>query len=283
MLSNILKWMVFAFFLIVPTVIAGEKLEVIPLNNRQVEEVIPVIRALLGRNETVTGISNQLIVRASPQKLKEIKSLLEKIDARLKNLRITVRQGLRSQLESLDREIDLQVPLGEAGQIIIDSGNLGSDGVILEGDSGVVRGRLQHRKSTLDEMNTQIVTTLEGNAATLYLTQQIPFRDTTNVRVGSQIKQFESTKFKQVRTGFRVLPRLQGGQVTLEISPQQSRLVNGEIETVGINTVLRGRVGEWIELGGLDQDNLEHSSGLLRSNASGKTEKRGIFIKVEEE
>ena len=63
-----------------------------------VEEVVPIIRSLLGRNETVTGMRHQLIVHASPQKIREIISFLEKIDCQLKNLRITVKKGLKSQL-----------------------------------------------------------------------------------------------------------------------------------------------------------------------------------------
>ena len=46
-----------------------------------VEEVIPIIRSLLGRHETVTGMRQQIIVGASLKKIKEIKSLLEKLIA----------------------------------------------------------------------------------------------------------------------------------------------------------------------------------------------------------
>ena len=51
-----------------------------------VEEFVPIIRSLLGSNETVKGMRHQLIVYASNQKIREIKSLLEKIDDQLKNL-----------------------------------------------------------------------------------------------------------------------------------------------------------------------------------------------------
>jgi hypothetical protein len=94
---RLLKYVFLVLLLNAPDVIAQEKLEVIPLRNRMVEEVIPIIRSLLGRNETVTGVRQQLIVRASPQKIREIKSFLEKNDGQLKNLRITVKQGLKSQ------------------------------------------------------------------------------------------------------------------------------------------------------------------------------------------
>jgi hypothetical protein len=65
---RILKYIYLTLLLNAPDVIAQEKLEVIPLRNRMVEEVFPVIRSLLGRHDTVTGMRKQLIVCASPKK-----------------------------------------------------------------------------------------------------------------------------------------------------------------------------------------------------------------------
>lgn len=283
MFSRALKYSFLIFFLTVPVVMAQEKLEVIPLKNRMVEEVVPIIRSLLGHNETVTGMRQQLIVRASPAKLQEIKSLLEKIDGQLKNLRITVKQGLRSRLDEREREVSGEVPIGNSGRVIISPGEKG--GVVVEGKAGIgaVRGRISDRESFLYEMNTQVVTTLEGNPATIYIGQQVPFKETERFRTGRTITEFESTQFKDVRTGFRVLPRIRDDQVVLEISPQQSRIVNGNIETTGLNTVIRGQVGEWIELGGLNQSRDERGSGIASRNTSRKVEKRSVFIKVEEQ
>lgn len=269
--------------LIAPVAMAQEKLEVIPLNNRTVEEVIPIIRSLLERNESVTGMRQQLIVRASPGKLREIKNLLRKIDGQLKNLRITVKQGLQSQLDQKEREVSGEIPVGDSGRVIINPG--GNGGVIVDGKSGkgTVRGRISDRESISDEMNTQVVTTLEGSPATIYVGQQVPFEITENFRAGNRHTQFKSTEFKDVRTGFRVLPRIRDDQVILEISPQQSRIINGNIETTGLNTVIRGRLGEWIELGGLSQNRNEQGSEIASRNTSRQIEKRSVFIKVEEQ
>ena len=99
-------------------------------------------------------------------------------------------------------------------------------------------------------MNTQVVTTLEGNPVTIYFTRRVPFKETTSFGTGNKVTQLESIRFKDVRSGFMVLPHIRGDQVILEISPQQSRIINGEIETVGLNTVLRERIEELIELVG---------------------------------
>ena len=79
------------------------------------------------------------------------------------------------------------------------------------------------------------------------------------------------------------MSHIRGDQIILEISPQQSRIINGKIETVGLNTIVRGRIGEWIELGGLNQNRNEQSSGIASRNTSGQVEKRSVFIKVEKQ
>ena len=277
---QILKFAFLIILLTAPEVIAQQKLEVIPLQNRMVEEVVPIIRPLLRRNETVTGMRQQLIVRASPRTLREIRSLLKKIDGQLKNLRITVKQGLKSQLKIQEKVVSGEVPIGESGRVIIKKG-----GVIVENKpgKGAVRGKLSDRESFLDEMNTQVVTTLEGSPATIYIGQQVPFTTTESLRTGSTVSKFETTQFKDVRTGLRVLPHIQGDQVVLKISPQQSRITNGNIETTALNTVIRGQIGEWIELGGLSQSRDEQGSEIAGRNTSRQVERRSVFIKIEEQ
>ncbi len=148
MFSRSLKYAFLIFFLTAPVVMAQEKLKIFPLKNRMMEEVIPIIRPLLGRNESVTGMRQQLIVRASPRKLREIKNLLGKIDGQLKNLRITVKQGLRSQLNELEARINGQIPIGDSGRVVINPGEK-EGGIIVEGQlgGGMVRGRISEREA----------------------------------------------------------------------------------------------------------------------------------------
>ena len=158
-------------------------------------------------------------MHASPQKIREIKSLLGNIDDQLKNLRITVKQGLKSQLSLRQEEMRVEVPIGDSGRVIVNRGT--KDGVVLESKPGkeVVRRKLSKRKSILDEMNTQIVTTLKGNTGTIFIGQQVPFTTTENFRARNTVSHVQSTHFRDVRTGFKILSQLRKDQVILEISP----------------------------------------------------------------
>ena len=95
-------------------------------------------------------------------------------------LRITVKQGLKSQLNLQREEVRIEVPIGDTGRVIFSRRTNGS--VVLESKpgKGVVRGKLSKREFILDEMSTQVVTNREGNSATIYIGQQVPFTTTEN-------------------------------------------------------------------------------------------------------
>jgi hypothetical protein len=78
-LFRVLIPLLFISLLAVSPVDGQAKLEIIPLKNRLVEEVIPAIRSILGKRGTVTGMHGQLIIRAHPKALQEVKHILKKL------------------------------------------------------------------------------------------------------------------------------------------------------------------------------------------------------------
>src|SRR3990172_3040581 len=68
-----------------------QSLEVIPLRHRTAEQVLPALRPLLEPGGTLTGQYNQIIVRASPANLAQLKQALEAIDRPPRRLQISVR------------------------------------------------------------------------------------------------------------------------------------------------------------------------------------------------
>ncbi|MEK9629895.1 MAG: secretin N-terminal domain-containing protein [Nitrospinota bacterium] len=264
-------------------VAAQKKLEIIPLKNRFVEEVIPTIRSVLGKRGTVTGTQGRLIIRASPQALKEAKEVLRHLDSALKNLKITVKQGTRLKLNEKERSISARVPLGKNGRVII--GESGSNRVILNNDmsDAEIEARILDRMREMDETDTQVVITLEGRPALIHVTQSIPVTERRNLRSFNSISEVETIRYQDVRTGLTVIPRLKGNHVFLEVSPQKSKLNGEQIENFGINTVVKGRVGEWMELGGLTQGMKGADAGIGQRNSTDKKESRKVFLKVDYE
>ena len=125
-------------------------------------------------------------------------------------------------------------------------GSPDSDKLVVGNDmsEGKFQARLLDKKRQSGEMETQTVMTVEGRLASIHITQSIPMMEVRSIGLGNQITKIESIHFKGVGNVLMVLPRLNGDQGTLEISPQKLRLNGQSIEIFEINTVIRGGIGE---------------------------------------
>jgi hypothetical protein len=93
----------------------------------------------------------------------------------------------------------------------------------------------------------------------------------------------QSTQFRDAATGFYVKPRVSGEQVTLEVSPQRERLgPDGTVVSQRITSVVSGRLGEWMELGGIAQVSMQQNSGIASRDSERNAAQNSIYIKVEE-
>ncbi len=264
-------------------VLAREKMEIFPLKHRQASEMIPVIQSLLGGEGTVTGMRNQLVVRTTPENLKQVRAVIEKLDTKMVNLVITVKQDASLNVQQQEAEISGSVKVGEKGRVVVAPGTGNSGGLTASGSfpDGEVKARVNERTFNEDEGGMQQVTTLEGRPAVIHITQSIPFVERETVRDRGKVFRNESLVFRDVTTGFTVLPRLQGDQVVIEINPVASRTRQDVIESHAISTTVSGRLGEWIELGGLSQQSDSGDSGILSRSTENRSEQRKVFLKVE--
>ena len=83
---------------------------------------------------------------------------------------------------------------------------------------GKFQSRLLDKKRQSDEMDTQTVMTAEGRPVSIHITQSILMMEVRSIGLGNQITKIESVHFKM--NVLMLLPRLNGDQGTLEISPQ---------------------------------------------------------------
>jgi hypothetical protein len=66
--------------------------------------------------------------------------------------------------------------------------------------------------------------------------------------------------------------------MTLEVSLQKMRLNEQSIEIYCLNTVFRGRIGEWIELGGVIQKRKGSEASIGKGTATHNDESRKVFL-----
>ncbi len=263
--------------------VAEEVLEVISLNYRTAQEVIPLVQPIVNQSGgTVTGAQNQLIIRTSPDKLAEIRKILAAIDKAPRQLLITVEQGANSERRKSEAEIAANVGNDNARVILPGSGD--ERGVTVEGQrrDDSIRARVHNQQSIARDNSTQQVRVLEGNPAFIYVGQTIPLRERALIKTPAGTQITESTHYRDVANGFHVLPRVAGDRVTLEISPQREMLGRRSVETQNVNTSVTARLGEWVEIAAISQDqSLDRSSVASRGSAI-KSQRSSVWLKVEE-
>ncbi|MDW8469872.1 MAG: secretin N-terminal domain-containing protein [Burkholderiales bacterium] len=89
--------------------LAQPQLEVLPLRSRTAEELIPILRPLVEPGGVLTGQGYQLIVRASPRNLEEIRSAIASLDRPPRRLVIAVRQGASAAQQASDLEARVRI------------------------------------------------------------------------------------------------------------------------------------------------------------------------------
>ena len=252
-------------------VLADYPIEVIELKSRPLDEIIPVIRPFVGADGTVTGMGNNLVIKASPARVQEIRQLLLTLDRPPRRLVISVgKQGDLTRSSSGYRASadinagDSRVTINSPGRPV---------------DSSRAHIRIHDHSLQGERTSRYRVQGLEGRPAWINSGSRIPLQ--TAERYYDQERR--TTQLQDVTSGFYVVPRLHGDEVMLEIMQHDDRLGRrrGVINTQSTGTVVRGRLGEWVELGGIDTSNTSQDGGLGRSVTSQGSNSQGIQIKVE--
>jgi hypothetical protein len=275
--------------LVMPAASAQTTVEVVPLKYRKSEQVIPVLQPLLGRDSSISGFQNQLVIRATPAELAQLKRVLADIDTMPKRLLITVRQD--ADLDRARREAELSGSIGnENARITIPgSGSREGGNVVFRDGDDRLRGRVVDSQGSSSSSTSQTIQVLEGSSAFIRVGESRPVRSRQVVRtvVNGQIvdRVVEGTEFRDANTGFNVVPRVQGNLVTLDIDPQREVFEEGRRGTVNVQrmaTTVSGRLGEWMDLGGVNESRSDNQSVLLGRSSTSSSERRGVQVKVEE-
>jgi type II secretory pathway component GspD/PulD (secretin) len=245
---------------------AQQQLEVIELQSKSVEQVLPVLQPLLEPGGTLSGMNNQLFLRASARNRAEIKKALAAIDTPTRRLIIRTSQNREAENNAQGAQASGQVVLGSSSNTH-------------------VQAQVWNTKSVRGESAGQMVQTVEGGQAFIQIGRSlaIPMRQVVVGPGGAIIN--ETVVYRDVGSGFYAVPHLNGQRVTIEISQQADSVASyrsGNINTQRLSTTVSGRLGEWIELGGAGRQSDRQQSGTLSLSTSDIRDQRSIWLKVEE-
>lgn len=241
---------------------ADLQLEVVDLKHRPAEQLVGVVQTLLGQDEVVQAHGFQLILRARPATLEQVKTLVGRLDRAPRRLRVSLRHSAAEAVSRSGTGAGVSASPGESRVRVETYGTRDRD------YSGA-------------EQQIQV---LEGNSAWIEFGQSIPL-DERSVVIGPYgASAQESVRFRDVTSGFYVLPQVTGDRVRLRISPHRETLAgsgSGAINVQRAETVVEGPIGEWFEIGGTISESGHDGAGIVY-RTQGRAERQGrILVKVD--
>jgi hypothetical protein len=236
-------------------------IEVVPLQNRPAFEIVPLLAPLLGDSAQLIDNGSNLLVKSTPDKLAEIKSIIKQLDVRPSNLVITVMQSRQSTADELNAAL--------RGQL-----NVQTDEPLRSG--GRIIGHLYQTQDKNADQNIQTVRTMDGVPAHIKVGNIYQREYSSNYGYSTVTDSIEAT------SGFEVVPRLVGEQVVLNISPWSDKMNGqGQLEIRNAQSTVRVNLGEWVEIGGTGEIINNSSSGTLMNTRQTGEDQTHILLKVD--
>jgi len=268
------------------TTLAAGSLEVIQLQHRSAEDVIPILRPFLDQRGALSGTGYQLIVRTTPENLTQLRDILKRVDTAPRRLIITVKQNADDSDSSSGMQVSGREQIGSDVSVAAppDRGR-GGTSIEYRDANTRLRTRVTSTDSRSADADTQQIQVLEGHEALIQVGQSVPVLDQSVTTIDGRPIVEEQIAYKDVMRGFHVLPRINGDQVTLDVSPYHDKLSQeqgGAIDVQSMHTTVSGRLGEWLEIGGSVEEENRQDSSYTHSARTSSRDQRRVLLKVEE-
>jgi hypothetical protein len=259
---------------------AETEFKIITLQHRFASDLLPIIEPMVGADGTATGMNSELILRASPERMREIEATIEKLDAARVNRKITVNRNssMQSQRERVEASGNVR-----AGKVTVNNDRRGQHSN--RPNSGNID--LENSSSHTQQNSSQFLNVLDGERAFIHVGQMVPFTQewvtiTRRFVAVERIQSIKITDWRDITTGFAVRPRTVGNQVELEITPRIARLnQQGFVDFEELTTIVRTNLGSWVDIAGTMQQNDEVSRKILGVQNVANQQKYNLSIKID--
>lgn len=230
------------------------------LQHALAEQVVPILSAQLSVGSSVTPYRQQLILNVTDAEYRNLQALLIQLDTAPRSLLISVRK----QSQQLDNDERFGV-----------QGRVGEGAVQVQSDNG--RQQRTETRAIINQGSTQSardgsqqVRAVEGMQAF------ISAGNTVSVRSGYGGQR----ELVPVESGFYATARIVDDEVIVDIDQRDDRTQGRGIATQSLQTQVRGRIGEWISLGGLStsQSGTERSITNYGNSATNSTSDLAIKV-----
>ncbi len=262
--------------------VQADSINTIQLQNRPAEEIIPIIKPMLGPDDSVTGQGFKLFLRSSPETLAQVKDMISNLDTAAKMLQISVFQGNDRDLRALSISGNVQIESGNANVSIGTNRSKGGGDISYSTSNASGGASTISTRGRLKDNPIHQLRVTEGMEGYIETGEQIPyFSGASWLAPGAVVGGID---YKDVTTGFYVLPRIHGDNVTLQVSPfkqSRSKARSGDINTQRANTTITGRIGEWLPIGGTTEQTQRSQSSAGSHSSTQSRNNESIWIKAD--
>lgn len=264
----------------------ADSIQTIQLAHRPADEIMPVINPMLGPDDSLTGQGYQLFIRTSDSNLEQIKQMVSSLDRAAKMLLISVFQGNDRELRALGVSGDFQYQDSNANVSLGSTGEAAKRGAEVQYSTRNASAGA-HTFSTRGRLSDNPIHQLrisEGSEGYIETGESIPYFSGSYWRGGRRGIVEGGVDYKDINTGFYVLPRVHGEQATLDVSPykqSQSRKRGGDIETQSASTRITGKLGQWLAIGGVTGQTRSSSNRIGSYGSTQSRDNASIWIKAD--
>jgi type II secretory pathway component GspD/PulD (secretin) len=262
----------------------ADSIATIELHNRPAEDLIPVISPMLGPDDSLTGQGFLLFLRAPPDTQRQVEQMVRSLDVAARMLLISVFQGSDRELRALGVDSHLRLEGNDTSVVI---GNAerrhGGSDVSISTRNASAGATIASTRGRLQDSPVHRLRVTEGSEGYIETGQSIPYFSGARRVAPGEIA--GGVDYKDVTTGFYVLPRIHGTQVTLQVSPFKqslSRKRGGDIDTQSAQTTVTGPLGEWLPIGGVTEQTQQSYSGIGSYGSTRSRNNSSIWIKAEQ-
>ncbi len=247
----------------------NDELKVIDLKHRRAEEVLPVVKQMMGDRGVATVLDNHLILRGSGRDLAVVEKLVDQLDVKRAMLRVVVRHeqaagGSRSST-------------GFSGRVDRPHRTLAAK------PAAVVSGRYSRTLGNMNQSVEQYLQVLDGEQAFIEVGRRIPFVRFRSYVTGRQQGFSEAVDLQNVTTGFFVRPQLLGETVMMEIMPHfasENSERDGVIDFATLTSRVTMPLNEWFDIAGHLEQGSDVGRAILSIRAGDNASARRFWIKV---
>lgn len=264
----------------------ADSIQTIQLAHRPADEIMPVIKPMLGPDDSLTGQGYQLFIRTSDSNFEQIKQMVSSLDRAARMLLISVFQGNDRELRALGVSGDFQyqdsnanVSLGSTDK----SAKRGADAQYSTRNASAGAHTFSTRGRLSDNPIHQLRIS-EGSEGYIETGESIPYLSGGYWRGGRHDAIGGGVDYKEINTGFYVLPRVHSEQITMDVSPykqSQSSKRGGDIETQSARTRITGKLGQWLPIGGVTEQTRGSSSRTGNYGSAQSRDDASSWIKAE--